>query len=509
MREFLFAKSIFIPALIFTSILTNAQSQTGSFSSVVTIGGSVKQNSTGSNNTQVMSVGGMNQSQTGTFNSTVSAGSISQTANGSNVQQSMNVGSMSNSSAASFTSRVNAKKIEQVGRSGERQELDIGSVTNSNVTGAVNTTVNVNQGIKQVGDGEIAIGAVKNSNIGGFNNSISVNKVEGNNIRIGSVVGGRRYDNDGNASRDIDVPRGNGGSGMPLPVFSTKGELGALSGAGALTPLQAPSYSRLNNSLLDVVIKIGEENSEARKSIERKDKSNIYISLKLASLAYINLSQELPEDVCTGDRIVPAKTCTGETRWKLLNYEQSDATGFVGTTYLDLVTGKTHVAFGGTTANTGGKLSNRVDFIQDMVTDASLIYSIPIPFVKGQLDQALTYFEQINATYNISSLVGHSLGGALATHVGLKINSDEFIVNVVTVNSAPVDNYSAISESWRSRGNFSEFNSRFYNIVANNDLLTTLFKPTFGATNEIESNTGHSVDALLDYYLWSSAKNSN
>ena len=179
------------------SKLVLAQSQVGSFNSVVIIGGSVKQNANGSNNNQAINVGGMNQSSTDNFNATVSVGGISQTANGSGVSQTLNAGSMSNSSAASFTTNVNAGKLEQAGRSGERQEMDIGSVTNSNVSGSVNTTVNARQGIKQVGEGEIAIGAVKNSNIGSFNNSITVNKIEGNNIRIGSIVGGGRYDKHG------------------------------------------------------------------------------------------------------------------------------------------------------------------------------------------------------------------------------------------------------------------------------------------------------------------------
>ena len=193
-----------------------AQSTAGSFSSVVTIGGSVKQEANGNNNTQVINAGGMNASKTGSFNSTVSVGGITQTTTGSGGVQTLNAGSMSNSSAGSFTANVNAGKLEQTGKGGERQEMDIGSVTNSTVSGSVNTTVNVRQGVKQVGEGEIAIGAVKNSNIGSFNNSITVNKVEGNNVRIGSVVGGAKYYNNGESDRGF---RGDS-VGQKYPNFS-------------------------------------------------------------------------------------------------------------------------------------------------------------------------------------------------------------------------------------------------------------------------------------------------
>ena len=204
-----------------------AQSTAGSFSSVVTIGGSVKQEANGNNNTQVINAGGMNASKTGSFNSTVSVGGITQTTTGSGGVQTLNAGSMSNSSAGSFTANVNAGKLEQTGKGGERQEMDIGSVTNSTVSGSVNTTVNVRQGVKQVGEGEIAIGAVKNSNIGSFNNSITVNKVEGNNVRIGSVVGGGVYDNKGRLLNKAQTATNNTNAvdrnpnSLQLPNFST------------------------------------------------------------------------------------------------------------------------------------------------------------------------------------------------------------------------------------------------------------------------------------------------
>ena len=55
--------------------------------------------------------------------------------------------------------------IEQVGNSGERQELDIGSVTNSTVRGIATTWLEVTKGAKQTGNGEIVWGRV-NSNVG-------------------------------------------------------------------------------------------------------------------------------------------------------------------------------------------------------------------------------------------------------------------------------------------------------------------------------------------------------
>ncbi len=173
-----------------------AQSTVGNFNSTVTIQGPVKQTATGNNVKQDLNVGSAQKSQANTFTSVVTTGSITQTGN-NGAQQFINVGGMNNSKANKFDAHVTTGNIEQVANRGERQELDIGSVTNSTVTGTATTRVSVSS-VKQTGEGEIALGAVKNSNVGQFQSSLTVQgKLEGNNIRMGSVVGQERYDNRG------------------------------------------------------------------------------------------------------------------------------------------------------------------------------------------------------------------------------------------------------------------------------------------------------------------------
>lgn len=191
-----------------------ADSQVGSFSSVVTIQGDIRQHAAGKNVRQDLNVGSASNSRVGQFNSTVSTQGITQLG-AQGAQQWMNVGGVQNSRVENFSSNVTAGKVEQIGKKGERQELDIGSVTRSTVTGTANTQVSVGD-VRQTGSGEIALGAVKDSRVRDFQSSLSVQgKIEGNNIRMGSVVGQRRYNNDGESSGQEVPPDDGGQSSFP------------------------------------------------------------------------------------------------------------------------------------------------------------------------------------------------------------------------------------------------------------------------------------------------------
>lgn len=174
-----------------------SKSNIGSFSSTVNIKGIVTQTATGSNVKQDLNVGSAQKSQANSFNAVVTTGSITQTGK-NGAQQFINVGGMNNSKVDRFDAQVTTGNIEQIGNRGERQEMDIGSVTNSTVTGAATTRVSTGA-VKQTGEGEISLGAIKNSNVKQFNSNLNVKgKLEGNNIRMGSVIGQEKYDNDGN-----------------------------------------------------------------------------------------------------------------------------------------------------------------------------------------------------------------------------------------------------------------------------------------------------------------------
>lgn len=174
-----------------------SKSNIGSFSSTVNIKGAVTQTATGSNVKQDLNVGSAQKSQANSFNAVVTTGSITQTGK-NGAQQFINVGGMNNSKVDRFDAQVTTGNIEQIANRGERQEMDIGSVTNSTVTGTATTRVSTGA-VKQTGDGEISLGAIKNSNVKQFNSNLNVKgKLEGNNIRMGSVIGQEKYDNDGN-----------------------------------------------------------------------------------------------------------------------------------------------------------------------------------------------------------------------------------------------------------------------------------------------------------------------
>lgn len=249
------------------SLLVNAESKVGSFSSVVTIQGPVNQTATGNGVNQDLNIGSAQKSQTNTFSSVVTTGSITQTGN-NGAQQSINVGGMNNSKADKFDARVSTGNIEQVGNRGEKQELDIGSVTNSTVSGTATTRVSTGA-IKQTGDGEIVLGAVKNSNVQQFRSNLSVQgKLEGNNIRMGSIVGQERYDNQGHygdqkAAESIDSV----GSGNPSKLVMPRlggvqsvdtGSINLLTGTGSLAPMpQRIGFDSINATSPNVGLVIG------------------------------------------------------------------------------------------------------------------------------------------------------------------------------------------------------------------------------------------------------------
>jgi hypothetical protein len=210
-------------ALLLNSGILHAQSVVGTFQSKVTTHGKVEQTTSGSGNKQDLNVGSAANSRTNSFNAVVTTGPIRQSAQGVGIQQSINVGSMKNSQANSFTANVHTKSIEQESsKSGARQEIDIGSVTNSTVSGAANVTVTVQEGIRQTGDGEIVLGAVKNSNVGSFQQNLHVKgKIVGNNVRMGSVVGQERYDRDGNYVGRESEPEGDGRKSLGMPNLSS------------------------------------------------------------------------------------------------------------------------------------------------------------------------------------------------------------------------------------------------------------------------------------------------
>jgi hypothetical protein len=173
-----------------------AQSNVGNFNASVTIQGPVTQTATGSGVTQDINIGSAKTSQANSFTAVVTTGSITQTGN-NGAQQFINVGGMKDSKANNFNAKVTTGNITQTAQKGERQEIDVGSATNSTINGDM--TVNVRTGdINQTGKGEIAIGAVKNSTVSGFTKTlVHTQAISGHNVRIGSIVGQQRYDNQG------------------------------------------------------------------------------------------------------------------------------------------------------------------------------------------------------------------------------------------------------------------------------------------------------------------------
>lgn len=228
-----------------------AQSSVGTFNSTVTIQGPVNQTATGKNVKQDLNVGSAQKSQANTFSSVVTTGSITQTGN-NGAQQFINVGGMNNSKANKFDAQVTTGNIEQVANRGERQELDIGSVTNSTVTGTATTRVSVGS-VKQTGEGEIALGAVKNSNVQQFQSNLSVKgKLEGNNIRMGSVVGQERYDNQGRYRGQVatgSVSSLPSVSQITLPGSNNTQASNPVSSSFDSAPVQYPMLDKINSKL--------------------------------------------------------------------------------------------------------------------------------------------------------------------------------------------------------------------------------------------------------------------
>ena len=470
-----------------------AQSTAGSFSSVVTIGGSVKQEANGSSNTQVINAGGMNASKTGSFNSTVSVGGITQTTTGSGGVQTLNAGSMSNSSAGSFTANVNAGKLEQTGKGGERQEMDIGSVTNSTVSGSVNTTVNVRQGVKQVGEGEIAIGAVKNSNIGSFNNSITVNKVEGNNVRIGSVVGGSVYDtkgrllNNGMATKSNTKAADNNKNSLQLPNFEapTESNQQPLTGAG--------STSSRNHKYQEA--KSGNTSGKKEKLLLSENKDRLdsikkeldYFEGDGMDFLYLARAGANPINRKNEDLIPKG--------WEMQEYYDEPLTGLGVAVYKRnnmyvMVFSNMDPESEKDRENVGSHLRQATPVQYDSASDVYSIYSEKIKS------------ENPNAEI---VLVGHSLGGGIAEYVGSTIG-----VPAVTFGSIGLNFSSLISvigaegsrENVQQIFNFQMKTKKSNDIAVNNPLAEHVgHEIAIGAFDEMGTFEAHAIDSYINYIL--------
>ncbi|MEI6214343.1 MAG: hypothetical protein WCP10_09580, partial [Desulfuromonadales bacterium] len=188
---------LLVVAAAWTSIAI-AETSVDDFTAIVNTG-TVKQQTQGSGNQQDLNVGSATGTKANSFNANVTTGTITQSSSGSGIVQTSNIGSANASKVGTFNSTVTTGNIEQVStKNGQRQELDIGSVTNSTVTGSANMKVNVSQGVTQTGSGEVVLGSVKNSNVQNFSTNLDVKgKVTGSNIKMGSIVGQSRYDNEG------------------------------------------------------------------------------------------------------------------------------------------------------------------------------------------------------------------------------------------------------------------------------------------------------------------------
>jgi hypothetical protein len=212
----------------FAAVVAGAavQAQTSSaedFTSAVKIQGAITQNASGNNVKQDLNVGSAQKSRATSFKADVTTGNITQTGK-NGARQTINVGGMNNSKADRFDARVTTGNIEQVANRGERQELDIGSVSNSTVAGTARTRVSVGN-VKQTGEGDIALGALKNANVQQFQSNLSVKgKIEGNNIRMGSLIG-----------QDISAKGGRHISDAP----ATQGRLPALAAPRSTNPSQS------------------------------------------------------------------------------------------------------------------------------------------------------------------------------------------------------------------------------------------------------------------------------
>jgi hypothetical protein len=144
--------------------------------------------------------------------------------------------------------------------------------------------------------------------------------------------------------------------------------------------------------------------------------------------------------------------------------------GFSSTVYMNRLTGKVTIAFRGTSLATGNDALNNLG--QDVGIGVGGVLPIPI------FSAALNYAEEIQAAiensrmdinspfYRASSLdfTGHSLGGALATYVGVRTGGD-----AVTFNSAPLgllQNVVALTSP------VTASRSRILNFRSTNDPLT-------------------------------------
>lgn len=87
------------------------------------------------------------------------------------------------------------------------------------------------------------------------------------------------------------------------------------------------------------------------------------------------------------------------------------------------------MAFAGT-----GKWNDR-EMLPDMVVNVLQILGLSyLPFFYDQYDEALTYVNALTGNIPISAVVGHSLGGGLATYVSIKTGIPAYVFNPARLN---------------------------------------------------------------------------
>lgn len=482
-----------------------AQSQVGSFNATVDIQGPVNQTATGNSVKQDLNVGSAQKSKANSFSSTVTTGSITQTGR-NGAQQIINVGGMNNSQADKFDAKVSTGNIEQIANHGEKQELDIGSVSNSTVSGTATTRVSVGA-VKQTGEGEIALGALKNSNVQQFKSDLVIGgKLEGNNIRMGSVVNQEKYNNNGKYTGKEALGSTTQSPQIQMPNFeisSRKNQISPIAEQKSI--LQSPKYNiieetQTNSKPLDNISPTYKPWNELRPS--EKNAVNLLIEAKpyaeLASASYDFNKKSV------GD-------------WDLIKTEGDNlhdiVNGLQFGVYKNKKSNETVIAFRGT------ELPSVVDLLNDA---QGPLYGVNTPQFKIAYKKVADLISsgELRDINNIK-LVGHSLGGGLAQAVGATFGLETYAFNSAKVPAGFFNKYPiklsndylqkkihVISDikDFVSNGNLSTSTNYAINGSTSSHVTTNIrfdfdeknVSPIFGEESQPISFKYHGIDRLIN-----------
>ena len=479
-----------------------AQSQVGSFNATVDIQGPVNQTATGNSVKQDLNVGSAQKSKANSFSSTVTTGSITQTGR-NGAQQIINVGGMNNSQADKFDAKVSTGNIEQIANHGEKQELDIGSVSNSTVSGTATTRVSVGA-VKQTGEGEIALGALKNSNVQQFKSDLVIGgKLEGNNIRMGSVVNQEKYNNNGKYTGKEALGSTTQSPQIQMPNFEIASRKDQISPIAEQESIQSPKYNiieeiQTNSKLLDNISPTYKPWNELRNS------EKIAVNLLIEAKPYAELASASYDF---------NKKSVGD--WDLIETEGDNlqVNGLQFGVYKNKNSNETVIAFRGT------ELPSVVDILNDF---QGPLYGLNTPQFKIAYKKVADLISSGKLPdINNIKLVGHSLGGGLAQAVGATFGLETYAFNSAKVpagffNTHPIKLSSNLLQKKIhvisdvkdiiSNGNLSTSTNYAINGLTSSHVTTNIqfdfdkknVSPIFGEKAQSTSFSHHGIDKLIN-----------